>query len=72
MSYCKYPLIIKCEKFNGVKAQNPNNIPANVTLELEVEEINNIDEILEYLEENGFLADYLEANQPVNARVNVK
>ena len=63
---CKYPLIIKCEKFNGVTADNPMCTPAKVTLNVEVEEIMNIDEIMLYLEENGFLADYVKKHSLSN------
>ena len=43
-------------------ARNPNSVTANVSMMVHVEEILNIDEIMEYLGENGFLADYINSS----------
>lgn len=37
--------------------------PAKVTLEVSLSEILNVDEIIEYLDEEGFLSDYKNKDQ---------
>ena len=62
--HCPYRLTIECEDLLEVKGKTTSSgMNAGVKMVVTMKGLLNVDEIIEYLEENGFLVDYIKEKE---------